>query len=243
MNYGIQLYSLRDEAEKNFENVFKSVSDMGYEFVETAGFWGASADTITEWLNKYSLEISSTHSGFRDLESDFAGTVKYHKAIGNTKYIIPCIDVSTRDALDEAVKKMNKFGPMLEDHGIELGYHNHHMEFIMNKDGIYPIVYFLEKTAVKFEIDTFWAFVADKNPVKELELLGNRLIGCIHLKDGLRYPKIIGTSLGDGAAPLREIIKKANDMNLKIIVESEGLFPTGIDEVKRCTDFLQNNKF
>ena len=241
MDYGLQLYSVRDMAEKDFEGTLKAVADLGYEFVEPAGFFGHSAEQGKEWLDKYNRKVSGTHSSFEDLENDFEGTVKYHKTIGNTRYIIPGRDTSTRAALDVTVELINKYQPMLAEHGIELGYHNHHREFSLNQNAIYPNLYFKEKTNVKFEIDTFWAFIAKRDPVTVLEEYRERLIGCIHLKDGLSYPGIAGRALGEGAAPVRDVIAKAKDMGLKMIVESEGLNPTGIEEVGRCAEFLKKN--
>jgi len=239
MNYGIQLYSVRDMAKDDYEKALREVAALGYEFVEPAGFFGHSAEQVKEWLDKYGLTISGTHSGFADLDEDFEATVKYHKTIGNTKYIVPGVDTSTREALDAAVEKFNKYAPMLADHGIEMGYHNHHREFIHNLNAIVPELYFREKTNIKFQIDTYWAFVARRDPVEVMEEYRDRLIGCIHLKDGLRYPAVEGTALGEGSAPVRDVIAKAKDMGLAMVVESEGLQPTGIEEVARCAAFLK----
>lgn len=241
MDYGLQLYSVRDMEEQDYKETLYRVADLGYKYVETAGFFGHSAEQVKEWLDEYGLKVSGTHSDFCDLDDDFEATVRFHKTIGNTKYIIPGLPVSTRDELDNAVGKFNHYAPMLAEHGIELGFHNHYQEFILNKDGIYPNLYFMEKTNIKFEIDTFWTFVADRNPITVLEEYRSRLIGCIHLKDGKRYPQIAGTALGEGSAPVRDVIAKAKDMGLDIIVESEGLNPTGIEEVARCIEFLKKN--
>ena len=35
----VQLYSLREEAQKDFVGVLKKVADIGYQAVEPAGFW------------------------------------------------------------------------------------------------------------------------------------------------------------------------------------------------------------
>ena len=242
MNYGLQLFSLRDITEENFEEALKQAAALGYEYIEPAGFCGHSAEQVKEWLDKYNLKISGTHSWFGGLENDFDATVKYHKTIGNTRYIIPFLETGDREALDAAVLKFNKYQPMLAEHGIELGFHNHHKEFVLNSNAIIPNLYFREKTNIKFEIDTFWAFVSARNPVDVLEEYRDRLIGCIHLKDGDTYPKVQGRALGEGSAPIRNIMRKANDMGLLMVVESEGLDPTGPEEVGRCAEFLKNVK-
>ena len=50
MNYGIQLYSVRDLAENNLGEAVKRVAELGYNSVEFAGFFGHSADKVKEML-------------------------------------------------------------------------------------------------------------------------------------------------------------------------------------------------
>lgn len=238
MDYGIQLYSVRDLAEVNFEAALRQMAAQGYTFVETAGFFGHSAEQVKQWLDRYGLRISGTHSSFEDLERDFEGTVTCQKAIGSARYIVPWSDTTTREALERTAEKMRKFAPMLAEHGITLGYHNHDFEFLPNADGICPMDYFREHTDVQFEIDVFWAYVAGKDPVSVLEEWKDRLIGCIHLKDGFRSPAAEGRSLGLGGLPIRDVIAKCKELGLAMVVESEDLNPSGVEEAARCARFL-----
>lgn len=246
MNYGLQLWSVRLDAKENYENMLKEVAALGYEFVEPAGFFGHSAEEIKEWLEKYNLKISGTHSKFEELEEDFDATVKFHKTIGNKRFIIPHTPTNTKEELEIAVAKFNKFGPMLAEHGISLQYHNHHREFLPNNDLMYANFYLLDKTNIKFEIDTFWAYAANWNPIEVLEVFKDR-IECIHLKDGIKAfdedaKRVFnGKALGEGTAPVKDVIKKAKELGFTMVVESEGLDPTGLQEVGRCADFLKAN--
>ena len=95
MDYGIQLYSVRDLASQDLEAALKAVAEIGYKYVEFAGFFGNDAETVKGWLDKYGLICSSTHSGWTELRDNFEETVKYHKIIGNKNYIIPGADLST----------------------------------------------------------------------------------------------------------------------------------------------------
>ena len=72
----------------------------------------------------------------------------------------------------------------------------------------------------------------------------------IHLKDGIlpkereqRYDNpregVKDTSLGLGEAPIREIREWALANGVMMIVESEGLKPSGLEEVQRCIDYLR----
>ena len=44
--YGLQLFSLRDITGNDLEGALKAVAEMGYKYVEYAGFFGHSAEQI-----------------------------------------------------------------------------------------------------------------------------------------------------------------------------------------------------
>ena len=44
MEYGLQLYSVRDITKNGLENAMKQVAELGYSSVEFAGFFGNSAE-------------------------------------------------------------------------------------------------------------------------------------------------------------------------------------------------------
>ena len=62
-------------------------------------------------------------------------------------------------------------------------------------------------------------------------------ISVIHLKDGIGGHE--GKSLGLGKAPVLQVRETAIALGMEMVVESEGLEPTGLEEVKRCIDFLK----
>lgn len=237
MEYGLQLYSVRDFTEQDLEGTLKKVAELGYRYVEFAGFFGHSAEEVKAMLDRYGLIVSGTHSGLGDLDADFAGTVKYHKTLGNTNYIIPGAPTWTAAELDETIEKMNKYQPMLAAEGIRMAYHNHDGEFRPNADGQIPHEEMERRTNIDFQIDTFWAFVAGKDPVEVITRLKDR-VHVIHLKDGLRNGK--GYSLGEGEAPVAAVREKAIELGMHMVVESETLQPDGITEVSRCINYLRS---
>ena len=236
MKYGIQMYSLRDMTGGDLEGALRAVSEMGYRTVEFAGFFGHSAEAVRDMLAKYDLVCVGIHSGLGDLLNNFDETVAYHKTIGNTKYIIPGHDLSTKEKLDTFIAQCNELAPKLREHGIELGYHNHSHEFYEQSEGYYIHKELEERCDVFFELDTYWTFVAKLDPIATLERLGSR-VKMIHLKDG--NPEGNGYSLGSGSAPVAAVREKAIEMGLDIVVESEGCDPTGKEEVERCINYLK----
>lgn len=235
-DYGLQLYSVRDFTQKDLDMTLRKVAEMGYTSVEFAGFFGHSAAQVRQMLREYDLTVSGTHSFFEDLDQDFGATVEYHHQLGNSNYIIPGAPWNTAQELAETISKMNHYQKLLEREGIRLAYHNHSGEFLPNTDGQIPHEMMQKETDVDFEIDTFWAFAAGRDPVRTVRDLGRR-VTFIHLKDGMKNGD--GFALGEGEAPVLEVRKMAIELGLPMIVESETLQPDGLSEVRRCIDYLR----
>ena len=247
MKYGLQLYSVRDSAAENFEQMLESVAKMGYSFVESAGFYDRTAEQVKETLDKNRITLCSTHTSLRRIRDELDATIAFHKTVGCNDIVLPGAPINTAAEVDELVDIINNAIPKIEAAGMKLHFHNHSMEFISNADGQIPHDELAQRTKVYFEIDTFWAFNAGLDPLELIDKYADR-VTLIHLKDGIPQDwsnhdsQAIGKSLGEGKAPIEAVLKKAQNMDLKIIVESEGLGPCGLDEVERCMNYLKNGE-
>ncbi|MBQ4065656.1 MAG: sugar phosphate isomerase/epimerase [Clostridia bacterium] len=235
-SYGLQLYSVRDFTEKDLAATLKKVADIGYKSVEFAGFFGHSAEEVRAMLDEYGLTCAGTHSGWEELRpTEIMETIRFHKILGTRNYVLPGADLDTLEKIDEFAGVMNYAKPILEAEGIRLAYHNHSDEFYLRPWGS-TIHSELEKRLIcDFEIDTYWVWNADADPLQTLERLKDR-VHIIHLKDGQKGG--IGCALGEGAAPVKAVRDKAASMGISMIVESEGLNPDGLAEVGRCMAYL-----
>lgn len=237
MEYGLQMYSVRDLTKTDMRSALQQVAAMGYSFVEFAGFMDNSAEDVKSWLDEFGLRVSGTHTPLAELEDDVLdATIAYHKTIGCTDIIIPYVKQETKEQIDDLVERVNVLIPRLQAEGISLHYHNHHVDFIPTAEGLIPEMELLNRTNILLEVDTYWTFVAKKDPVAFITEHKDR-IRMIHLKDGMGDRN--GKSLGQGVAPVATVRKAAIELGFPMIVESEGLDPTGLEEVKRCIDFLR----
>ena len=240
MEYGIQLYSLRDmtKDQNKFEEAIEAVAKMGYTCIEFAGFFERTAKEVRGLLDKNGIYVCSTHTSRKELLPEVIDeTIKYHKEIGNKNIIIPGTDLTTGEKIKEFIELLNFADEKLKNEGITLGYHNHSVEFLPNTDGIISWYELRDNTNIMLEVDTYWAWNAGVDPVKLITDNADR-IKMIHLKDGLEGG--IGRSLGSGNAPVREVLATARKLAMLPVVESEGLDPTGEEEVQRCMDFLRS---
>ena len=238
MNYGIQMYSVRDAVAKDYEHALLAVGKMGYKMAELFGGMQPDAKTIRFWADQAGLKISGTHTGAPALtEENISQTIQDHHTLGCSLLIIPGHDLSTREKLDDFIALVNAAQPKLEEAGITLAYHNHSHEFVPNQDG--QIIYdeLVNRTKMKLELDTYWAYNAGKDPLQMMDELKDRLVA-IHLKDGFMGGE--GMPLGQGTAPVKAVRQKAMEMNLPIIVESETCKPDGITEAGECMEYLRS---
>ena len=49
---GLQVYSVRDDAEKDFLGTMKKIKEIGYDFVELAGLYGQTAEEVKAALEE-----------------------------------------------------------------------------------------------------------------------------------------------------------------------------------------------
>ena len=249
MKYGIQMYSLRDVTVENFEGALKAVAEMGYSQVEFAGFFGHSAEDVKAWLDEYGLVASGTHTGMDLITPEkLEETIAYHKAIGCRRLIVPGANWTTEENMEKNIATFISVAKRLREEGIAFGYHNHSAEFYASPYGKIVEDELYNRTDIELEIDTFWLFNAGIDPISYLEAHKER-ISVIHLKDGFAksepgtfadaHSGAVGKSLGLGNAPVAAVCDWAIKNGVDMVVESEGLEPTGCEEVKRCIDYLR----
>ena len=238
MNYGLQLYSVRDTLQTDYRGTLHQVAALGYKTVETYhGMGPEGPETLKRWVEEEGLAVSGTHTYMKSLADEtIVQTIEDHHTIGCSTIIIPSHDLTNRANVEEFIRSVNKVQPVLAAEGITLAYHNHARELQKNTDGdvVYPEL--VERTNLCFELDVYWAFAAGFDPLKMMEDLGERLVA-VHLKDGLREGK--GCPLGEGEAPIRAVWQKGIKKKIPMTVESESLTPDGMTEARICMEYLK----
>lgn len=241
MNYGLQLYSVRDLAQHDLRAALEQVARLGYENVEFAGYFGHSAAQVKRWLEEYGLRVSGAHVGLKALDEDFSGTAAYHRELGCSLLIIPFANPQTADEIQALIKTLNRYQTRLAAEGITLAYHNHAHEFKAVENG--PALWdaLVEQTTLPLELDTFWAYAAGHDAADWMRKLHARgRLPVIHIKDGLRDGE--GKALGLGTAPVRQVYDTALELNVPMVVESETLTPTGMEEARVCMAYLRKEE-
>ena len=184
---GYQIYSAREEAEKDLAAVCAKLKEFGYDGVEFAGFYGYTAEQINDILNANGLAAVSSHVPYVSIVEDMAGTIAFHKAIGCKFIAVPYLDEQTRPGAPgfaAAIRNIAKFGAMCKAEGIQLLYHNHDFEFI-KLSGQYGLDFLYDAIPAELlatELDTCWVNVAGENPAAYIRKYAGRC-PVVHLKD------------------------------------------------------------
>jgi sugar phosphate isomerase/epimerase len=155
----LQLYSVRDDCQREWEKTIEAVAKMGYEGVELAGYYDRSAEEWRKLLDSLGLVVAGAHIPLDSLLGDeFKKTVEFHKILGNKNLIVPWIppeNFSTKEAIRETAKLFSELGEKLKEKGMHTGYHNHSAEF-QRIDGemIWDIFFGATSPDVIMQLDT-----------------------------------------------------------------------------------------
>ena len=270
MKVGIQLYSIRQEMEKDMDAALKAVKEMGYDYVEFAGFFNKDAEDVKAMLDKYGLTAISVHQGVDPWLEKGQEAIDYLKTVGVKYCAIPWCpgEKLEGEAWEDTKKVFTDFGKALKDNGINLLYHNHDFEF-KKVDGKYVIDKMYEEIPADLfnpEFDTCWVHYAGENPCDYIRKYNGRL-NVLHLKDfvcknlgGGPVYALIDDNGGDAKNASKEdngfefrpvgygiqdfpaILKAAEEVGIEyIIVEQDDSYDTPVLETaKKSREYLKS---
>lgn len=185
---GLQLYSVREAAEKDLLGTVERVADMGYEGVQFAGFFNTSAKALKKVMDDKGIIAAGSHTGLDALTGDhLEETLQYNVDIGNDLIICPHLSEDmrrTRDDLKKVAETLNDIGQKCQQNGFEFAYHNHDFEFNLfdGERGLDILFDHSDPSLVKVELDCYWATYAGLDPKSIIEKYGDRVVS-LHIKD------------------------------------------------------------
>lgn len=184
---GLQLYSVRDDMEKDMYAALKQVKEIGYDYVEFAGYYGKPAEEVKSMLDELGLQCISVHQGYNLFLEEGQKAVDYLKVIGAKYAAIPWMAVEDHkgcDHYDRIIREITSVAELLRDNGIGMLYHNHDFEF-----GKYEDKFLLDwlydsvpADLLQTEVDTCWVKYAGYDPCEYLRKYTGRS-PIVHLKD------------------------------------------------------------
>ena len=212
----LQMYTVRDDAGRDFAGTVRQVAAIGYAGVELAGRGGLSVRELRDVLNETGLRVCGSHIGMDQMENNIGQVISENLEIGNSRVVVPYLADDRRQGADgykKTAETLNGLGETLRTQGLTLCYHNHAFEFEPLEGGQFGLDVLLDNTdpmLVKAEVDTYWALVGGQDPVAFIQKHKGR-VPLLHLKDRDTSDGSFA-ELGAGDLPLDALIAAAPEV-------------------------------
>ena len=229
---GLQLYSVRDDMWKAPAATLRALAEMGYKYVEHAGyserqFYKISVKDFKRILDGLGLKMPSGHTTMdkkhwddtkKDFTDEWKWTVEDAAEMGQQLVISPWLEDSLRKSADDLKRYMeifNKCGELCKKSGMKFGYHNHDFEFSvkLGDKTIYEIILNnTDPSLVTQQLDTGNLFHTGARAEDWIKKYPGRFIS-MHVKDEIKTDKGEQGSqyescvLGKGLVNIKEVIE------------------------------------
>jgi len=245
----LQLYSLREDAAKDFPLVLKKVAEMGYKGVEFAGFHDMAPADVAKIVTDLGMECVSAHMPMPTSEN-IDETVATAKALG-LSYVVSGggpPDYADADAVKSIATKFATAADLLAPHGLKFGIHNHWWEFSQHIDGKAAHDAMMAQSGKAFaQIDICWVAFGGDDPADAVARNAGR-VDLLHVKDSSLEkndegrPATPHTAVGDGNVDVPAAIAAAEKAGTAwAIVELDSCGTNMEEAVRKSAVYLMAN--
>jgi sugar phosphate isomerase/epimerase len=253
---GLQLYTIRDAMGKDVPGSLKKVSDIGFKYLELAGyndgkFYNYEPAEFRKLVEGLGMEVLSSHTQVEAQGITLENAKKMaedHAKLGVKYCIQPWVVPEARKPLSNWQKMAadwNKVGKIMKDSGIQFAYHNHNFEFaeVEGKQPYYDVLLpELDKDLVTMEMDLFWVTKAGQDPVEIFKKFPGRF-QLFHMKDMFTKEKPFFAPegvkdfapVGEGVIDFKRILASKDLAGMKYMIveqDTRGGNPTPFEDIQ-----------
>jgi sugar phosphate isomerase/epimerase len=142
-SFGFQVWTIREELNRDFAATLRKMAAMGYEEVEMCSPLGYSGSGF-EPLNQMSgsemrgiiegegLRCTSSHFTMGELRDHLENRIDWAQQLGMKQMVASSFWLPEDASVDDyrrAARELNTIAEKTRASGIQMGFHNHHMEF------------------------------------------------------------------------------------------------------------------
>ncbi|MFC2158329.1 sugar phosphate isomerase/epimerase family protein [Acidobacteriota bacterium] len=237
---GVQLYSVRGEAQKDLPKVLKAIGEMGYKGVEFAGYygWEEKPKELRKLLDDNGLKCCGTHTGLNTLRDDaLKTTAELNSILGNPYLIAPSLRAETEQDWMDLAMIFNELAVKASELEMRVGYHAHAGDFKSLGEST-PWEIFFDNTdkSVLMQIDIGNCLDGGGDPVKMLKKYAGRS-ATVHVKE---HGGPEGAVIGQGVVPWEEVletVEAVGETNWFIVEHETGTNP--MESIKGCLEGLR----
>ena len=194
---GVQMMMLKEKVEElGIYKTMRKLNELGYHCVEVSQI-PMTKENVSELkraCTDFDVEIAALSAAVEPmfpgmpgetLSSDYDKIVADCKTL-NCKFLrigmLPLSLLGDKEKIMAFIQKAEGFAQKLSEEGIELYYHNHHVEF-KKYDGEYLLDIMKNNTSkLGFELDVHWIQRGGADPVEVIKKYAGR-VALLHLKD------------------------------------------------------------
>ncbi len=247
--FGIQLYTLRSEMDKDPENVLRKVAEFGYSQIENYEgqqglWWGLGHRAFKTLCDELALDLVSSHCNFVENFEEKAAQA----AEAGMKYLVaPWVGPQKKmDDFKRIADTFNQCGEICRQNGLRFAYHNHDYSF-KELEGQLPQEVMMQNTdpdLVDFEMDIYWVVTGGADPVEWLKKYPGRW-KLSHVKDREKNApankRDASCILGHGAIDYAPILKVAKEQGMEYFIVEQERYEnsTPFDSAKADADYMK----
>jgi sugar phosphate isomerase/epimerase len=238
---GLELYSVRNDLQKDLMSTVKGVARMGYQCVEFYSpyyVWTRDyAKQVRQEMDDLGIHCYSTHNSLKSFDPDGTSKAIELNQILGTRYIVLAHPgkVSGVDGWKQVAETLNKANDTMAAQGLHAGYHNHDLEW-KPVDGQKPIELLAANTdkSIMLQLDVGTCLATGNDPVAWIEKNPGR-IRSLHLKEW-SPEKGYRVLLGEGVGPWKKIFAAAESTGgvEYYLIEQEGSDYPEMETAQRC---------
>jgi sugar phosphate isomerase/epimerase len=242
---GLEMYSVRDALAKDPFSTVRAVAEMGYlglEFYAPYFDWSVpQATDMRKLLDELKIRCFSTHNDSTFFSGDKLEHARELNLILGSKYVVMASS-QLKGGPDEwrrLADALNAAADALEGDGLQVGYHNHQLEFA-GTNGLRPMDTLAKNTnrSVMLQLDVGTCIEAGADPVAWIQANPGR-IRSMHCKDwspdaAKKYSVLFGEGVADWKA-LFQAAENGGGIEYYLVEQEGSRFPE-LQTAQKCLE-------
>jgi sugar phosphate isomerase/epimerase len=207
---GLQLYTVRAALRRDLEGTVAAVARAGVTDLEFFDLFGQSVPWWRAVLARHGLAAPSTHAPLPPTDAGWSAIFDRARAMGHQLVVVPWVGPEhrgSRSSWQRLAERLDIAALKARAAGLQFGYHNHDFEFapVDGTTGWEVLTTQTDPTAVKLQLDLYWAVKAEQDPLAILRRWPHRVVA-VHVKDAGPAPARRMMDVGAGTIDFRTIL-------------------------------------